>query len=76
MHGNVWEWCEDVWHGNYNGSPVDGSAWMSGGDSNKHLLRVGSWCYFDGYLRCAGRSGFDTSNWYGSGGLRFSRVNL
>jgi len=28
MHGNVWEWCEDVWHGNYNGAPTDGSAWV------------------------------------------------
>jgi formylglycine-generating enzyme required for sulfatase activity len=27
MHGNVWEWCEDVWHGNYEGAPMDGSVW-------------------------------------------------
>ena len=20
-HGNVWEWCEDVWHDNYAGAP-------------------------------------------------------
>ncbi len=25
--GNVWEWCEDAWHNNYSGAPVDGSAW-------------------------------------------------
>ena len=27
MHGNVWEWVQDCWHGNYNGAPDDGSAW-------------------------------------------------
>jgi len=43
MHGNVWEWCQDVWHDNYNGAPTDGSAWESGGDSTKRVQRGGSW---------------------------------
>ena len=29
MHGNVFEWCLDDWHDNYQGAPIDGSAWMS-----------------------------------------------
>jgi formylglycine-generating enzyme required for sulfatase activity len=29
MHGNVSEWCEDMWHGNYKGAPTDGSSWTS-----------------------------------------------
>ncbi|MGH9847208.1 MAG: SUMF1/EgtB/PvdO family nonheme iron enzyme, partial [Blastocatellia bacterium] len=49
MHGNVWEWCEDVWHENYNGAPSDGSSWLSGGDSSSRVLRGGSW-YNDGWL--------------------------
>jgi len=43
MHGNVWEWCQDLWHRNYNGAPTDGSAWESGGRSSIRVIRGGSW---------------------------------
>jgi formylglycine-generating enzyme required for sulfatase activity len=42
MHGNVWEWCQDTWHSNYDGAPTDGSAWVDD-NNNSHLLRGGSW---------------------------------
>ena len=32
MHGNVWEWCQDVRHTYYNGALTDGSAWVAGGE--------------------------------------------
>lgn len=29
MYGNLWEWCQDQWHPDYNGAPADGSSWES-----------------------------------------------
>ena len=43
MHGNVWEWCLDHWHDNYEGAPTDGSAWLSSNNDAYRLLRGGSW---------------------------------
>jgi formylglycine-generating enzyme required for sulfatase activity len=43
MHGNVWEWCEDVWHKSYEKAPDDGSSWLSDGNSSYRALRGGSW---------------------------------
>ncbi len=49
MHGNIWEWCLDDWHDNYEGAPMDGSAWFDGKDDNLYqkkgraVLRGGSW---------------------------------
>jgi formylglycine-generating enzyme required for sulfatase activity len=28
MHGNVWEWCLDMWHSGYKSAPTDGSPWI------------------------------------------------
>ena len=43
MHGNVWEWCLDHWHDNYEGAPMDESAWLTSVDSMKRVARGGSW---------------------------------
>ncbi len=55
VHGNVWEWCEDVYHENYDGAPIDGTAWITGGDQNSRLLRGGSWGRFAWFCRSAFR---------------------
>jgi len=78
MHGNVREWCEDVWHDDYDGAPNDGNAWLAGGDFGFHLLRGGSWDSSDYSLRCASRDrdvptdGY-LSN-YSSSGFRICRM--
>ena len=44
MHGNVYEWCEDDWHSNYENAPTDGSAWVESDRKDTYrLLRGGSW---------------------------------
>lgn len=58
VHGNVWEWVEDVWHENYKGAPVDGSAWteVEGKDSSRNrVVRGGSWDDGPGDCRSAFR---------------------
>ena len=56
MHGNVWEWCQDNWHSNYEGAPIDGSAWLGiEKNTNTRLLRGGSWNYLPGNCRSAYR---------------------
>jgi formylglycine-generating enzyme required for sulfatase activity len=55
MHGNVWEWCLDNWHSNYEGAPTDGTAWLSDEDNVRYLVRGGSWFYNPRICRSASR---------------------
>jgi formylglycine-generating enzyme required for sulfatase activity len=55
MLGNVWEWCEDVYHETYRGAPADGSAWLAGGDQKYRVMRGGSWIDNAFYCRVAER---------------------
>jgi formylglycine-generating enzyme required for sulfatase activity len=54
MHGNVWEWCGDTWHENYEGAPSDGNYWLSEND-NRKLVCGGSWSSFPVNCRSAYR---------------------
>ncbi|AVQ70952.1 hypothetical protein B5D77_06090 [Microcystis sp. MC19] len=69
MHGNVWEWCADTWHDNYDGAPTDGSAWIENGNDNRSPLRGVSWYYYPYYCRSAFRDGYHRRgsyyNYYG-----------
>ena len=57
MHGNVLEWCQDYWHRNYEGAPINESAWLNNEeDNNEKLLRGGSWFHNPAYCRSAYRS--------------------
>ncbi|MDE5099321.1 MAG: SUMF1/EgtB/PvdO family nonheme iron enzyme, partial [Trichodesmium sp. St16_bin4-tuft] len=75
MHGNVYEWCQDVWHENYNGAPTDGSAWETGGNSGFSVLRGGSWDFFPRWCRSSLR-GYYVSIEAFNNGLGFRLVSF
>lgn len=60
VHGNVWEWVQDCWHGSYDGAPLDGSAWTAE-DCDRRVIRGGGWHNGPRRLRSAhrGRSATD-----------------
>ncbi len=55
MHGNVWEWCQDHWHENYEGAPTDGSAWFTDDEDARRVRRGGSRFSYPSYCRSACR---------------------
>ncbi len=70
IQGNVWEWCLDSWHSNYNGAPTDGSAWEPDTGSDR-MFRGGSWYDVDPWdFRSAVR------DYYDSPGGRFTNIGF
>jgi formylglycine-generating enzyme required for sulfatase activity len=84
MHGNVWEWVEDVWHDGYNGykgaqvAPANGAAWISRlgkqGWRNRRVNRGRSWRDEAGNLRSAFRNRFVPGNHGDDLGFRLART--
>jgi formylglycine-generating enzyme required for sulfatase activity len=69
MGGGVDQWVEDCWHKNYQGAPVDGSAWIES-ECSSHVIRSGSWRKDQNYARTSNRGSYDTNVRYPTHGFR------
>jgi len=74
MQGNVWQWIEDCYHGDYRGAPQDGSAWIEGADCSVRVARGGSWLMNPQTLRSANRSNATTADRNYNLGFRVGRM--
>jgi formylglycine-generating enzyme required for sulfatase activity len=72
MHGNVWEWCQDHWHNNYEGAPINGEAWINPPSSEKapRVLRGGSWFNYPEDCRSAVRDNLNADYTFNYVGFR------
>jgi len=74
MHGNVWEWVEDIWHDNYQNAPPDGSTWSKDPDDSQRIIRGGSWLADPGSLRAAYRNKLSAGTRTSLIGFRLART--
>jgi formylglycine-generating enzyme required for sulfatase activity len=70
MHGNVWEWCLDIYRNNYNGAPVDGSVWPGG--AGYRSIRGGSWLSPADGVRSAIRESYPQDDNFAGIGFRIA----
>lgn len=68
MVGNVWEWCQDGWNDNHEGSPKNGSARF--GDDQKRVVRGGCFSYGIEFCRSSARSWLPSQIQYKDVGFR------
>ena len=74
MHGNVWEWCEDNLHKDYEDAPTDDRAWLSRDKPSCKVMRGGSLLDEPIHCRSASRNGHTPNERCLSIGLRVVRV--
>ncbi len=53
MHGNVWEWCQDVWRQEISAGPVIDPLYTDDDEAAPRVIRGGSWYYYGWLMRSA-----------------------
>jgi formylglycine-generating enzyme required for sulfatase activity len=64
MHGNVWEWCADPWHENYEDAPNDSNIWLASSEEQYKVLRGGSCGNHPRFCRSSERGKGLADYWY------------
>lgn len=73
MHGNVWEWCQDRYHREYqDGLPTDGTPWVEAGDETGRVFRGGSFKRDAIYCRAATRGTQTEETSFAGSGFRIA----
>lgn len=67
VHGNVWEWCRDIWRQDYAGG-------IEETNRGKCVFRGGSWSGYPRWVRSAYRYGCDSKGRYDNVGVRVARA--
>jgi formylglycine-generating enzyme required for sulfatase activity len=72
LHGNIYEWCLDLWHDSYERAPCDGRAWLTTQDWEEELrvIRGGFWLSHSRHCRSAYRDNCEPDSRSSVVGLR------
>ncbi len=72
LHGNVWEWCADVWHNSYENAPNDGTVRNEEIENNSipRVVRGGSWNDHPWLCRSASRLCYGPEDRFNNLGFR------
>jgi formylglycine-generating enzyme required for sulfatase activity len=73
MVGNVYQWTEDCWNGDYKRAPADGFAWTTG-DCSRHAVRGSSFLAVADFVRSVSREWHDAGDQDADRGFRVART--
>ena len=62
LSGNLWEWTQDQWHGNYEGRPFNGNPREDRAPGAFRVLRGGYWGYDPQFCRISCRDNLAPAN--------------